>query len=109
MAREEIKIIKNDKSYELNFTLQDYSGSAVNLTGISTLYLKVQKPGASTLKFTGTMTVVSATDGTCKYVVADGNFDTVGKYHAEIEATYANGQVITWSDIIINVKGDLPK
>ena len=109
MSRTTIDVIKDDKLYELNFTLQDFDGSAVSLTGISTLKLNVQKPGASAVKFSGSMTVVSAAAGTCKYTVADGDFDTVGKYHAEIEATYSNGQVITWTDIIINVLSDLPK
>jgi hypothetical protein len=106
--RTEIPVIKGDKAYEINFTLQDFNGVAVNLTG-ATLKLKVQKPGAAALKFTGDMTIVSAAAGTCKYTVAEGNFDTAGAYDAEIEATFANGQVITYSDIVIKVKSDLPK
>jgi hypothetical protein len=109
MSRTTIEVIKNDKLYELNFTLQDFDGVAVSFIGISTLKLKVQKPGASALKFEGTMTVVDEEAGTCKYTVAAGNFDTAGKYHAEIEAVYVNGQIITWTDIIINVLSDLPK
>jgi hypothetical protein len=109
MSRTTIDIIKNDKTYYLNFTLQDFSGTPVSLENISTLKLKVQKPGADTVKFEGSMNVVNQEAGTCRYLVANGNFDTKGKYHAEIEATYTSGQIITWPDIIINVLSDLPK
>lgn len=108
MARTEIKITKGDNKFDLNFTLKDYDGVAVNLTD-ATLKFKMQKPGTSTLKIDGTMNIVSASAGTCKYTAVAGNFDTAGTYNAEIEVTYTSGQIITFSDIIIKVQGDLPK
>jgi len=109
MARTTIKVIKDDKGYDLNFTLKDNEGVVVNLTG-ATLLLKVQKPGAAALKFSGSMSIVSAEAGTCKYTVLATNFDTAGDYYAEIEATYGGGsQIITFPDIVISVQSDLPK
>lgn len=106
--RTTIDLIKNDKSFDLSFTLQDYSGVAVNLTG-ATLKLKAQKKGDAELAVNGTMTVDVAASGTCHYGVAVNDFDEAGIYNAEIEATYSSGQVITFTDIIIKVKSDLPE
>jgi hypothetical protein len=104
-----ITLIKNDKLYDLTFTLKDATGTAVNLTN-GTLKFKVQKAGAAALKFTGTMTVIDANAGTCKYQVQATDFDSTGRYDAEIEVTYSpSTEIITFSDIIIKVKDDLPK
>ncbi|RJQ67330.1 MAG: DUF2479 domain-containing protein [Desulfobacteraceae bacterium] len=108
MPRTIIDAIKNDKLYELSFALKKYDDEVIDLDG-ATLKLKVQAPGSTVLKFEGIMSIVDADAGTCKYLVADGNFDEAGNYHAEIEVTYSTGQVITFSDIIIKVKSDLPK
>ena len=93
-----INVIQNDKGYELNFTLRDANENAIDLTN-GTLLFKAQKQGASTTKFSGAMSVVAAASGTCKYIVADGNFDEAGDYYAEIEVTYTGGKVITFGEI----------
>ena len=108
MARTIIEAVAQDKLYNINFTLQDYDGNPVNLTGISTLKLKAQIPGAEELSIDGDMTVVSAVAGTCYYQVQEGDLET-GIYEAEIEVVYVNGQIVTFTDILIKVAGDLPK
>ena len=102
-----IEVVQNDSAYDLNFTLQDYTGTAVNLNSASIL-LKVQKENSTTLKFSGSMSVVSAPAGTCKYTVAAGDFDEAGKFAAEIQVTIGS-QVLTWTGIIIKVLPELPK
>jgi hypothetical protein len=108
MSRTKIEIVKNDKLYDLNFTLHDASGVAVNLTG-ATLKFKAQKSDETALAVDGVMSIVVAVSGTCKYQVAASVFDEAGTYNAEIEVTFADGQVSTWTDIIIMVKDELPK
>lgn len=108
MSRTKIELVKGDKIYDLNFTLQNASGVAINLTN-ATLKFKAQKSGATALKFTGTMNIVSAVAGTCKYQVLATDFDEAGTYSAEIEVTFSGGQISTFADIIIVVKADLPK
>lgn len=103
----QIEIVQNDTAYDLNFTLQDYSGAAVNLSGASMLF-KAQKENTTSLKFTGSMTVVSAVAGTCKYTVQSTDFDEIGKYTGEIEVTIGS-QVITYQGIKINVNPQLPR
>jgi hypothetical protein len=108
MSRTKIEIVKNDKLYDLNFTLQDASGVAVNLTG-ATLKFKAQKSDEDALAVDGTMTLVTPASGICKYQVLTSDFDEAGTYNAEIQVTFTDGQVSTWSDIIIMVKDELPK
>jgi hypothetical protein len=106
--RTAIEVIKGDTKYYLNFTLQDESGNALDLTD-STIKLKVQKPGAAELKVDGAVSIVSAVAGTCRYLVQATDFDTAATYNAEIEVTYQNGQILTFPDLLIKVQSDLPK
>lgn len=103
-----IKTYKSDKLYDINFTLQDGNGTAIDLTN-GTLLFKAQKQGATTLKFSGSMSIVTAASGTCKYTVAATDFDEVGKYYAEIEITYTGGKIITFGDITVIVQPELPR
>jgi len=105
--RDEIKIHQGDKNYNLNFTLQNYNGEAINLTNAS-LVLKTQKKGSVALGVTGDMIVRTPLIGDCYYQVQENDFEA-GIYDAEIEITYTSGEKITYGDIIIKVTGDLPK
>ena len=104
-----IETIKGDEKYDLVFHLKDFNGNPININGASGIKFKVQKKGESVLKFEGDMTVVDGPEGEVKYTVESGNFDEVGKYYAEIETTFEDGQKITFDDILIKVKSDLPK
>jgi len=108
MPTKVIEVVKNDKLYDLEFTLQDSSGVVIDLTG-ATLRFKAQKIGENTLKFTGNMDIVSAEAGTCKYQVQEGNFDEEGDYYGEIEVTFAGNQITTFDDILLKVKPELPR
>ncbi len=101
------EVIQDDVGYDLNFTLQDYSGGVINITG-ATIVLNVQKQHNTGLKFTGSMSIVSGPAGTCKYTVATGNFDEIGEFDAEIKVTIS-GQTVTYSGIKIRVLPKLPK
>jgi len=107
-AQTEIKVVQNDKLYNLNFTLEDSNGSAVDLTG-ATLKINTQRPGSSTIKFTGSMSIVNAAAGTCVYTVQAGDFDETGRYYAEIQVTFGSGQVLTYPNIVISVQPELPR
>jgi hypothetical protein len=106
----EIKVVKSDKGYDLNFTLQKSDGTALDLTG-ATLLLKVQKYDASAVKFSGSMAITNppGTDGKCKYTVQATDFDVAGKYNGEIEVSYGTSQILTFTDILIEVLEELPK
>jgi len=104
-----IETIKNDEKYDLVFHLKDFNGNAINLNGASGIKFRVQKKGGTELKFEGDMVVVDGVEGEAKYTVQTGNFDEVGKYFAEIEINFEDGQKIKFDDILIKVKSDLPK
>ena len=105
----QIKVVQGDKGYDINFTLQDANGAAYDLSG-GTLILKVQKQGAATVKFSGAMAIVSGPAGTCKYTVAATDFDSPGKYYGEIEASFSSGtKIVTWEDIVLDVRPELPR
>ncbi len=101
------ELIKGDKLFDLEFTVKDADGNAVDLTN-ATVKFKMRKYGATTLKVNGTCTITDATNGKCKYTVQDGDLDTVGTYQAELEITYSDGKIITATLEDIKVISDLP-
>lgn len=102
-----INVVQNDVGYDINFTLKDANDVAVDLSGGSLLF-KVQRQGESALKFSGAMSIVLAASGTCKYTVAAADFDAVGDYYAEVQVTISS-KVITFSDIVVHVKPEIPR
>ncbi len=104
-----LKVIQNDKLYDLNFTLQNNSGGGLDLTG-ATILFKAQQTNNPNLKFSGSMVIVgSPASGQCKYTVQSGDFSVTGTYTAEIELTYPGGQIISFGDIQVIVSPELPK
>lgn len=102
-----IDIVAGDKGYSLTFTLENSDGTAYDITGME-CNLKVQVQGGSALAFTGAMTVTGGAAGQCQYTVLDGDFDDVGPYYAEIEVS-GGGTVVTFQDIVITAKPQLPR
>lgn len=105
MTTKIIEVVQDNKLYDLNFTLKNSDDTVIDLTD-STILFKVQGQDTDTIKFSGSMTIVSAAAGTCKYNVANGDFDTVGKHTAQIQVTYSGGQIVTIPGIVVHV---LPK
>lgn len=101
---------QGDYGYELPFTLQDGNGNAVNLSG-ATLVMNVQdsQDADDALLFSGSMTIDSATSGTCHYTVAQGNFPNPGTFLAQIVATWSGTEVLTWTGVKIIVEPQLPR
>ena len=81
-----IQVTQNDKGYKLNFTVKDADGEVVDLTG-KTLVFQVAEKVTFTEKFAGACVIVSGTAGTCSYLVATGNFDTVNNYYGSLQMT----------------------
>lgn len=103
-----ISVVNGDKGYDINFTLEDANEVAFDLTG-STLLFKAQKQGDADLKFSGNMAIIDGPAGTCKYTVQEGDFSQPGAYYAEIEASFGGSKVVTFSDIVVEVKPQLPR
>lgn len=106
--QDKITVYQNDKLYDINFTLKDANDDPISLSNASLLF-KAQRGQATAVAFSGTMTVVSAADGTCKYTVADGDFASSGNYYGEIQVTYTDGKIITFGNILVEVLKELPR
>ena len=85
-----LEIPKGDYGFYLNFTVYDNDDDVYDLTDY-TLKLKVWTTTyPATLVVNGSVSAASATSGTCRYLVADGDFDTPGIYRGELELTKAS-------------------
>lgn len=83
----DLYIPKGDKGYRIHFTVRDDNGDVFVITSY-TITLKVWKPNyPETLLLSGACVIESGVAGTCYYAVAATNFDTVGKFKAELELT----------------------
>ena len=88
-------IPKGDYGYYLNFTITDSDGTAYDLTAY-TITLKVWAKGdPSTLVINAACTPIVAADGTCRYLLVDGNVGTKGLYNFEIELTKVGAEEST--------------
>lgn len=103
-----INVYKSDKLYDLNFTLKDANEVVIDVSGCTVLF-KAQKLGAAANKFSGSGSVVSGPAGTVKYTIAETDLNEAGDYYAEVEVTFAGGKVLTFGDITVRVKPELPR
>lgn len=103
-----ITIVQNDYGFDLNFTLKDAVGAVVNLTG-STLTFIGQLVNDNSVTFTGSMTIISAVGGTCKYTVQSTDFTIAGQWNGQITVNYSSStEIVSFSGININVVAKLP-
>lgn len=102
----ESTIYQNDRLYDLDFTLRDSAGVAIDLAG-ATLLLNVKRKNTAAVKFRGAMTVDDAASGTCHYTVQATNFDEAGIYETQVEITYESGTIITVGGYTLNVKEEI--
>lgn len=104
----DITVVQGDFGYDINFTLQNANGDIFDLTGATGILFRAQVATNISLKFSGSMTVLDATLGTCKYTVASGNFRASQPYAVEIQCTFSSGAIVTFSDIQVNVLPKVP-
>ena len=88
------QIVVGDYGYPLTFTLTQADGSALDLTNQSSIKMRVAKPKVATAHMIEDCTVVGdATDGVCKYTVADGDFDEEAMYDVSIVVTFPASRI----------------
>lgn len=103
-----LTLVQNDFGYDLPFTLKDSTGAVVNLTN-SVLSFVCQSVSDGAVNFTGSMSIVSAVAGTCKYTVQPSDFKVAGTYTAQVVVNYASStEIISFSGINIEVVPKLP-
>jgi hypothetical protein len=104
-----IIIAQKIKGVDITYTIKENSNTAYNLTGVDTitLYWRHSEPpiynSTDIDNKSGTMSVVSATAGTCKYTIQDGDFNWHGKYTAEILLHYTSTKEVPIPELTIIV------
>ena len=106
---QEIKTTAGDHDYVLQFTLKDNDGNALDLRGTATGTFRAQFETGTALAVEGPIALVTPASGVCQYVVQAGDFDTAGRYYAEIEVKFPGGEVSTFNDIYVTVGKQLPR
>lgn len=102
-------IKQGDTSPELQATLKDAEGTAIDLTGASARF-HMRLSGATATTVDAAATVVTAASGIVKYSWQAGDTDTVGRYEGEFEVTYADTSVETFPNtgyIPIRIRDDI--
>lgn len=102
-----LQVVQNDFGYDLSFALEDSSGVMLDLSS-STLAFKAQTDSDYQVQFTGSMVIVNAPQGQCKYTVRATDFVAAGTWQAQIVVTYITGEVLTFSGITVQVDAALP-
>lgn len=101
-------VVAGDYGYDIPFTLDDWDGDVVDLTGYSGVKLKVADTlTATSCNLIGDCSVVSTTAGSITYTIADGDFSTSGTYPAEVEVTFTAGKILTFRNLEIYVYDQL--
>tara|TARA_R100001198_G_scaffold49442_1_gene27537 strand:- start:3741 stop:4064 length:324 start_codon:yes stop_codon:yes gene_type:complete len=103
------RIKTNDTSPKLGVTLQDASGSVVDITSASARF-HMKAVGATDLKVDQVASITNASGGKVQYNWSSIDTDTSGTYYGEIEITYNDGSVETFPNndyFTIIIKEDL--
>lgn len=87
------KVYIADYGYDLNFSIKDSSGDAIDLTSATSIALKVIKKDSRIVKFTGACTVDVAASGTCHYSVVTTDFNEAGIFEYQLQITTASSVV----------------
>lgn len=88
-------IKQNDTSPAMLATLQDASGTAVNLTA-ATVRFHMRAIGATQTKVNAAATITDAPNGIVRYNWSASDTNTVGQFQAEFQVTYADGKIETF-------------
>jgi len=103
-----IRMKRNDTLPSLEATLKYSDGTAIDLTGATVKFYMAKPDG--TVVINATATIVDAVNGKVRYEWQQGDLSEEGRYHAEFEITFPNGDVLTAPSqgyFIIEVQRDL--
>lgn len=93
MANNTISVAAGDDKTEINFTLKDSAGSAINLTGM-TIRFAIRAEGATsnTNNSNNTCTITSAATGQFKYSFVATDLPAAGVYRGQLKLTFADSK-----------------
>jgi hypothetical protein len=88
---------KGNRLPEIQVTLTDSAGAAVNLTGL-TVKFHMRALNSTTAKVNAAATLVTPASGIVKYTWVTADTDTAGSYWAEWEVTFGDGRTQTFKN-----------
>ena len=102
---ESYTVYRGDTTFNIPFLLTNYDNTQKDITGLKPV-LKVWNQGRpSTLLFSGSTTIDSATTGSCHYIVASTNLAVTGTFLGEVELwNTTSGLVQTWDQFKLVIK-----
>ena len=104
-----LKLVQNDTLPQLSISLTDATdNSAIDLTNVPTIFLKIRQFGSTTLKVSIPAYRTSPFAGGNIFMdFPEGALDTPGTFTGEIELTYSSGKVQTvFDEIKFEVRGE---
>lgn len=109
MAQADFWIKQGDTAPDIEATLEDSSGSAVDLTNASSVdFHMMDSAGNVTVDAAGTIT--DAANGKVKYNWASGDTDEAGTFQAEWEVTWSDSSTETFpnhDNLIISITSEI--
>lgn len=103
-----MQVVVGDSGYQLNFTLQDVSGTVLNITG-ATLTFNAQLASDPTVQSAGAMAITSPTAGTCSYTPAATAFPVAGTYTCQVVVLFASTETLTFDNIQVVATSRVPQ
>jgi len=104
-----VNIVAGDYGFDMNFTVTDSDGAALNLTSVSSVLFKTRIQGTSgEAALIGSCTIDVAASGTCHYTVEENDMDDVGRFEWELEAIYSNKKLTSLGSEAIVIKTNIP-
>lgn len=93
-------IKQGDTNPPIKSQLLDENGNAVDISGYNEVGFHMKKPGSTTVKVdadtTSGVSVTDAANGKVEYQWSTGDTDTMGRFHAEWEVEFSDGNIETF-------------
>ena len=102
-----VEVVRNDVGIELEFTVKDKDGTAIDIS-TPTITLKASKEWGTSNKISAACTKTTPASGECKYTFVSGDLDTEGDYIAALELDFGGGVVKTTERFKLRVLTDAP-
>lgn len=103
-----ITLVRGDQKYFLEFEIRDADSQIVDITG-SSITLKLQKYGESTLTLSKVGSILDGPAGLCQVHIATELVNKWGEYSAELEIRWPTGKILTAPEIYVKILKDLPR
>lgn len=104
MISQGFEITAKDFGYDLVFTVRDNDGNIVDLTGVTSVKLKVNYLGSDRHLFTADADAqVPLTEGKVKYTVQQNDFANAGNFIGVLTLVYDDDKEITSAHFNITV------